>query len=120
MNRIVSIALLVGGVLLAKNLSGLYLFENLKRALARRGREQSYAAMIRAAATAKPFACHLDVSASEFFVTENPMESARVYLDRTGQAVARTWPDVAPAILELCRRDAERRLAEQVKAGTVL
>ncbi|MDD5708058.1 MAG: FGGY family carbohydrate kinase [Kiritimatiellae bacterium] len=92
--------LAVDGVLLARNMIGLYLFENLKRALARRDASVSYADMIVAAAAAKPFACFLDVGAPEFFVTEDPMRAAGAYLARTGRKPLRAWPALARAILE--------------------
>ena len=90
----------VSGVLFARNLIGLYLFENLKRSLAREGEALSYAAMIKAAEAAGPFACRLDVNAPEFLVTEDPRAAVRAYLKRTRQKPLRTWPEAARAILE--------------------
>ena len=102
-------------VLFARNLSGLYLFENLRRALARRGVKVSYAAMVTAAAAARPFACRLDINAPEFFVTDDPMDSTRTYLERTGQQRLSAWPAVARGLLEgltWSLRQALRDLAE--------
>jgi rhamnulokinase/L-fuculokinase len=90
----------VHGVLFARNLIGLYLFENLKRSLAREGKALTYATMIQAARAARPFACRLDVSAPEFFVTDDPRAAIRTYLKRTRQKPVRTWPEAARAILE--------------------
>jgi rhamnulokinase len=92
--------LAVEGILLAKNLIGTYLFENLKRALARQGENLSYAEMVRAAAAARSFACRLDVGAPEFFVTEDPFASVQAYLKRTRQKPLKTWHEAARAILE--------------------
>jgi len=88
------------GVLLAKNLIGLYLVENLRRSMARRGCSLSHAAMTRAAAKARPLVRRLDVDAPEFFVTDDPMESVREHLRRTGQKQLRGWPAVTRALLE--------------------
>lgn len=88
------------GVLLAKNLTGLHLFESLRRAMARRGRALSYADMTREAAAAPALVRWLDVGAPEFFVADDPMKSVREHLERTGQKQLRGWPAVARAILE--------------------
>ena len=103
------------GVLLAKNLIGLYLFENLRRAMVRRGRALSYEDMIRAVAASPPLVRRLDVGAPEFFVTDDPMESVREHLRRTGQKQLRGWPAVARVILEglaWSYRGAVRELAD--------
>ena len=88
------------GVLLARNLTGLYLFENLRRAMARRGCVLSYADMTRAAADSPALVRRLEVGAPEFFVTDDPIESVRQHLRSSGQKQLRGWPDVARAILE--------------------
>ena len=74
-------------VLFVKNLMGLYLFENLRRAALREGRKMSYAQMVRDAAQAPPFACFLDLSSPLFFVSEDPEERIREFLRRTAQKV---------------------------------
>jgi len=72
-------------ILFVKNLMGLYLFENLRRSLLKKGRKLSYARMVREAAQAPPFACFLDLNSSLFFVAEEPEAPMREFLRRTGQ-----------------------------------
>jgi len=72
-------------VLLVRNMMGLYLFENLHRALAATGHKQSYAQMVKAADAAKPFVSILDLAAPLFFSVDNPTDAIARFLAETGQ-----------------------------------
>ena len=86
--------------LFVKNLMGLYLFENLRRSLPSQGRRITYSQMIDAASRAKPFGRFLDINSPMFFVTEDPILSAKQFLGSTGQKGIQSWAEVCRAILE--------------------
>lgn len=90
----------VACVLFAKNMMGLYLFENLCRSLARDGKRVSYAQLIRDAAGAKPFSAVLDMSAPLFFTSQDTARSVRQFLRKTGQRTVRTTAAIARLLLE--------------------
>jgi rhamnulokinase len=87
-------------ILFVKVGMGLYLFENLRRALANRARKPTYAQMIKEASRAKPFGCFLDVNSPLFFVTEDPQPCVREFLQRTGQETAQGTGSIFRALLE--------------------
>ena len=90
----------VGSVLLCKNMMGLYLFENLRRSLAKDGTKPGYAQMVREASAARPFAAVLDLNAPLFFTSHDPVKSVRKFLLQTGQKGVRARARVARLILE--------------------
>jgi len=79
---------------------GLYLFENLRRALMKSARKTTYAQMIREASSAKPFECFLDVNSPLFFVAEDPEPCVKEFLRRTGQKVSLSTGSIIRALLE--------------------
>lgn len=88
------------GIILAKNMMGLYLIENLYRLRAKTDKEVSYATLIKEASESPPFHIHLDVSSPLFFATGDPADAAREFLRRTGQASDVTEAQIVRAILE--------------------
>ena len=90
----------VASVLFAKNMMGLYLFENLCRSLARDGKRVSYAQLVRDAAGARPFAAVLDMSAPLFFTSQDTARSVRRFLRETGQRTVRTTAAIARLLME--------------------
>jgi len=111
----------VDSMLLCKNMMGLYLFENLRRSLARDGSKVSYAQMIREASAAKPFAAVLNLNAPLFFVSRDPAESVGEFLHQTGQKSVRGRDSVARLLLEGLAWT-HRQAAEDLQAltGTTL
>ena len=90
----------VSSILFARNMTGLYLFENLKRSMDAAGEKLSYPAMVREASQAKPFAAFIDPSAPEFAIAADPAQSVRAYLGRTGQRVPRSRGTVMRMLIE--------------------
>ncbi len=107
----------VDSVLLCKNMMGLYLFENLRRSLAKDGHALTYAQMIKDAAAAKPFAAVLDLNAPLFFVSQDPAKSVREHLRQTGQKGVRGHGALARLLLEGVAWN-HRRAAEDLQALT--
>jgi rhamnulokinase len=87
-------------VLVARNMMGLYLFENLRRSLSCREPRLTYGRMVRAAGRAPAFARHLNIDSPLFFAAQDPARAAAEYLRQTGQKPLRAWPELARAILE--------------------
>lgn len=87
-------------ILLVKNLMGLYLFENLRRALAARGTAITYARMIAEAERAAPFSGFLDLDCPLFFVAHDPEAQIRAFLRRTGQRVSLNRGTLIRLVLE--------------------
>lgn len=87
-------------ILFVKNIMGLYLFENLRRALARQDGTISYAKMIQEASQAKPFACMINANAPMLFRTEDPESSIRKFLRETGQKDSHNQNSMIRALLE--------------------
>ena len=87
-------------VLFLKNLSGLYLAENLKRQWAKRGRAVSYADMIQAASKATPFKFVVDMNAPLFFSTDDVQTAVQSFLRATGQRGTPTAGELVRTLLE--------------------
>ena len=87
-------------MLCVRNLMGLYLFENLRRAWQRKGVELSYAQMVKLARQAKPFKVILDLNSPLFFLSDDPEISIRDFLKRTGQRISLTRADTVRILLE--------------------
>jgi sugar (pentulose or hexulose) kinase len=90
----------VDSILFLKNLAGLYLFENLRRAEMRKGQAPTYARMIRQAAGARPFARMINVNSPVFFVADDPVASVKDFLKRTGQGPGVALAEMTRGILE--------------------
>ena len=87
-------------ILFAKIVMGLYLFENLRRALVNGGHKTSYSQMIKEASGSRPFGCFLNVNSPLFFVTEDPAACVKEFLRKTGQKVSQGTGSVVRALLE--------------------
>ena len=75
----------VESVLVVRNLMGMYLFENARRAWLATGEKLSYAQMVKEAAKAKPFKAILNLDSPLFFASSNAEQSIRTFLRKTGQ-----------------------------------
>lgn len=87
-------------MLTVRNLMGLYLFENLRRAWQQKGVNMSYTQMVKLAAAAKPFKVILDVNSPSFFLSHDPEVSVKTFLRRTGQKPTLTKGEVIRVLLE--------------------
>ena len=73
-----------------KNISGLWLIQEIRRNFREEGREYSYNDMEQLARTEPSFACFIDPDASEFAQPGGMPEKIRAYCERTGQEVPQT------------------------------
>lgn len=87
-------------VLFAKNMMGLYLFENMRRSLSKRCVHVTYAEMTREASQAKPFRCFLNINSPLFFVTDDPMAKVNEFLCQTGQKPLRSRGAIIRVLFE--------------------
>jgi len=87
-------------ILFVKIGMGLYLFENLGRALTKSARKTTYAQMIGEASHAKPFEHFLDVNSPLFFLAEDPRPCVKEYLRRTGEKVCQSTGAIIRSLLE--------------------
>jgi len=90
----------VQSIIFARNMMGLYVFENLHRVFKSHGKKISYAGMVQAASRARAFKCTLDMNSSLFFVTQNPAQDVSKFLRKTGQNVSLTPGELIRSILE--------------------
>jgi rhamnulokinase len=84
-----------GSTRLLKNIGGLWLFQQCRAALQRRGRQLSWDAMVRKAQQAKPFQLLLNPDAPSFLSPEDMLTAIEQYAVQTGQGM----PDSAGAVL---------------------
>jgi len=89
-----------GTILFVKNLTGLYLVENLKRAWAKKGPDISYAEMAALAAAAKPFRFFVNMDAPVFFTANDPEAAVKTFLQTTGQRGTPTKGELVRTLLE--------------------
>lgn len=75
----------LNSILFVKNISGLYLFENLHRDLHRDSRAMTYPAMVRAAVAATPLQYFLDIDAPSLLAGGDSITLVRQFLRRTCQ-----------------------------------
>jgi rhamnulokinase len=76
-------------ILFVKDRAGLYLFENLYRALRQTNRKLTYAQLLREASQAKPLSHFVDANWPGFFAVENTESAIRDFLRQTGQQTPR-------------------------------
>ncbi len=74
-----------GSTRLLKNIGGLWLFQQIRESLDRRGTAVTWEAMVEAAAQAPPFELLLDPDASCFVAPQDMIEAVTGFADRTGQ-----------------------------------
>ena len=76
----------VGGTFrFSKNITGLWLVQECRRAWAREGNELSYDALTEMAARARPFCAVIDVDDADFLKPSDMPARLRAYCERTGQ-----------------------------------
>lgn len=83
-----------------KNISGLWLIQETRRAFARQGKEYSFNDMEKLAKKAEPFYCFIDPDAAEFAVAGDLPERIAEYCKRTNQNVPQTDGAVIRCIYE--------------------
>lgn len=89
-----------GTIRYLKNIMGLWLIQESRRAWQREGQEYSYADLERLALCARPFACFIDPDDPSFLAPGNIPERVREYCRRTGQAVPQSVGEVMRCIYE--------------------
>ncbi|QDT09999.1 rhamnulokinase [Planctomycetes bacterium K23_9] len=75
-----------GSTRLLKNIGGLWVFQQIRKSLQRRGEDVSWDDMVTQAKQAKPFALLLDPDAGEFVAPHDMIDAIVDYAKRTGQA----------------------------------
>ena len=86
--------------LFVKNGMGLYLFENLARALAKDDSNPLYDELLRKASSTKAFGHFLDVNSPYFFSADDPRAHIDEFLTETGQAATKRIGEIVRALLE--------------------
>ncbi|MBE6822263.1 rhamnulokinase [Caproiciproducens sp. LBM24188] len=89
-----------GRVNYLKNIIGLWLIQESRRALRQKGEEYSYADLERLALQAEPFRCFIDPDAPEFAPPGDIPERVREFCRRTGQTPPQTVGEVMRCIYE--------------------
>jgi rhamnulokinase len=85
---------------LLKNIMGLWILEECRRAWKREGRETSHAELLACAEAARPFAALIDPDDASFFTPGDMPERVRAYADRTGQRAPEDEGAIARCVLE--------------------
>ncbi len=87
-----------GSILLIKNLTGLWLLQECQRQWSREERHHTWSEISAIAATARAFACVLDVDANDFRAPDDMPRAIAEYCRRTGQPN----PDTIGAVARGC------------------
>tara|TARA_R110002049_G_scaffold47902_1_gene138469 strand:- start:195672 stop:197162 length:1491 start_codon:yes stop_codon:yes gene_type:complete len=74
-----------GSIRLLKNIGGLWIFQQIRHALERRGEAESWDAMVEGARKAKPFELLLDPDDPAFVAPDDMVDAISEYASRTGQ-----------------------------------
>lgn len=74
-----------GSTRLLKNIGGLWIFQQIRKSLERRGTAVSWDAMVQAAEDAPPFSLLLDPDAPCFVAPDDMIDAITAYAQRTGQ-----------------------------------
>lgn len=85
---------------LSKNVMGLWLVQECKRAWAFSGEDLSYDEITRLATEARPFVAVIDVDDSTFFHPGDMPKRIQIYCQQTGQAVPQSKGEIVRVILE--------------------
>ncbi len=89
-----------GKVNYLKNISGLWLIQELKRDLAKRGEEYSYNQLEMLARESKPFKCFVDPDAPQLSKHGNLIDKIRDYCSGTAQPVPETVGELVRCVYE--------------------
>jgi len=87
-----------GTIRLLKNIMGLWLVQEIRRAEARRGADYSYAELARLAAVAPPFGPIIEPDAVDFLNPTDMRFAISIFCERTGQA----QPETIGAVIRCC------------------
>jgi rhamnulokinase len=101
-----------GTVRLLKNIAGLWLVQECRRAWARAGEDLSYDALASLAAGARPFQAFLDPDDASFLSPDDMPAAIQAYCARTGQRALASRGDLLRAALEGLAWDYRRTLAK--------
>jgi rhamnulokinase len=101
-----------GTVRLLKNIAGLWLVQECRRAWARAGEELSYDALAALAAGARPFQAFLDPDDACFLAPDDMPAAIQAYFARTGQQAPGARGDLLRVVLESLAWDYRRTLAK--------
>ena len=108
----------VGGTFhFSKNIAGLWLVQECRRAWAHKGNEFSYDALTQMAARARPFCAVIDVDDADFLKPGDMPARLRAYCERTGQKSPESQGEFVRCALEgvaLKYRDVLEHLEEMV------
>lgn len=74
-----------GSTRLLKNIGGLWIFQQLRKSIQRRGQDVDWDVMVGQAKDAEPFALVLDPDAADFVAPTDMMDAIDQFADRTGQ-----------------------------------
>lgn len=74
-----------GSTRLLKNIGGLWIFQQIRTSLQRKGHSLAWSEMVHAAESAKPFALLIDPDDADFVAPTSMVDAILAYADRTGQ-----------------------------------
>lgn len=89
-----------GSTRLLKNIGGLWVFQQIRRGLQKRGEDLSFAEMVEAAETASPFQCLINPDESTLVAPDDMIDAIAEFAQRTGQAVPTDTGVLCRAALE--------------------
>jgi rhamnulokinase len=89
-----------GGLLLLRNLTGLWIIQECLRCWEKEGRHYNWSDITFAAAEAKPLQRFFDPNATEFHIPSNMPEAIRAYCKGTQQSVPQTAGEIARCAFE--------------------
>jgi len=101
-----------GTVRLLKNIAGLWLVQECRRAWARGGQDLSYDALAALAASARPFQAFIDPDDAGFLSPEDMPAAIQAYCARTGQLALASYGDLLRVALEGLAWDYRRTLGK--------
>lgn len=83
-----------------KNISGLWLIQEVRRDLRAKGQEYSYADLERLALASEPFKCFIDPDSPLLFAHGDLVDRIKTYCSKTSQAIPQTVGEVVRCIYE--------------------
>jgi len=89
-----------GSTRLLKNIGGLWIFQQIRKSLERRGRGLSFQEMADAARTASPLGCLIDPDEPDFVAPDDMIDAIHDYAARTGQTAPSSDAELCRAALE--------------------
>ena len=89
-----------GSTRLLKNISGLWIFQQIRKSIQRRGQEVSWDSMVSEAREAKPFSLLLDPDEPDFVAPTDMIDAINDYAKRTNQSAPQSNGELYRAALE--------------------